>query len=293
MNLFDDLPDICRRNVPLAPLTWFKLGGPAQYLIEPKTAKQLATVVRRCHKTRTPIRFLGLGANVLVNDDGVRGAVVRLTQDAFMETRFDGPRVTAGGGVSLAKLVIACVRRGLSGLEHVAGIPASVGGAIRMNCGGKFGEIGTAVRSVRVVNPAGEIFVRERDDLEFRYRYCGLGSDQVIAATFQLNKTDPHALRERFDEIWMYKQNTQPPLGVQSAGCIFRNPNRQSAGELIDRAGLKGLRHGTAAVSDRHANFIVADVPGRASDIIELIEMVRERVAEAHGIDLTPEVQIW
>ncbi len=293
MSLFDDLGDVCRRGVPLAPLTWFRLGGPAEYLIEPETEAQLATVVRRCRDTDTPIRFLGLGANVLVKDAGVSGVVVRLVGAAFAATTFEGKEVSAGAGVNLTRLVMACVRRGLAGLEQVAGIPASVGGAIRMNCGGRFGEIETAVRSVRVMGPDGRIGERRRDALAFGYRSCDLGQDPVVSVEFVLRETDPAALRKRYDEIWNYKQSTQPPLGASSAGCIFRNPNGRSAGELLDRAGLKGLRHGSAMVSERHANFIVADPDGRASDVIELIGLMRRGVAESHGVDLVPEVQVW
>lgn len=293
MILFDDLGEICRRNVPLAPLTWFKLGGPAEYLIEPTTEEQLSTVVRRCHDTGTPCRFLGLGANVLINDQGVRGAVIRLTHEAFTQTAIDGATVAAGAGASLAKLILSCIRRGLAGLEHLAGIPASVGGAVRMNCGGRYGEIGKAVHSIRAIGPDGRIHVRQRDDLTFGYRHCDLGRDHVVSATFSLDETDRVDLHDRFREIWMYKQNTQPPLGSQSAGCIFRNPNGRSAGQLIDTAGLKGLRRGGAYVSERHANFIIAEAGSRGADVIGLIDMVRERVADSHGVDLVPEVQIW
>ncbi|MFQ5422470.1 MAG: UDP-N-acetylmuramate dehydrogenase [Phycisphaerae bacterium] len=293
MSLFDDLGDICRCGVPLAPLTWFRLGGPAEYLIEPETEEQLATVVRRCRDTDTPIRFLGLGANVLIQDVGVSGVVIRLVRTAFATTAFEREGVTAGAGVNLTRLVMACVRRGLTGLEQVAGIPASVGGAIRMNCGGRFGEIETAVRSVRVMGSDGRIGERRREELAFGYRSCDLGQDLVVAVEFALRETDPAVLRKRYDEIWNYKQSTQPPLGAPSAGCIFRNPSGRSAGELLDHAGLKGLRHGSAMVSERHANFIVADPGGCAADVIELIGLMQRGVAETQGVNLVPEVQIW
>jgi UDP-N-acetylmuramate dehydrogenase len=293
MNSFDDLGEACRRGVSLGPLTWFKLGGPAEYLIDPASEAQLAAIVRHCRQHNIPMRVLGLGANLLVNDDGVSGVVLRFESAAFTQTVFSGATVTAGAGVSLAKLVLATVKRGLAGIEHLAGIPASIGGAIRMNCGGKYGDISTAVRSVRVVSPAGEIYDRDRDELEFGYRHCRLGGDFVVAATFALCPTDPEELHTRFREIWMYKQNTQPTLSEQSAGCIFRNPDGHSAGRLIDQAGLKGCRVGGAFVSDRHANFIIADPGTTAADIRELISVIQRRVEAAHGISLQPEVQIW
>jgi UDP-N-acetylmuramate dehydrogenase len=293
MNLFDDLAESCRRNVLLAPLTWFGLGGPAQYLIEPMTEEQLAAVVRRCHETDTEIRLLGSGANVLVPDEGVAGVVVRLTADAFCKTDYQGGTVTAGAGVDLTHLVRHTVRRGLAGLENLAGIPGTVGGGIRMNCGGRHGEIGTAVEHVRVVGRDGQIHQRDHDDLAFGYRHCSLGGEFVVSATFGLSEMDPGELVRRFRQIWMYKQNTQPPLGMRSVGCIFRNPNGRSAGALIDQAGLKGLRIGGAHVSDRHANFILADRGAKAADVRRLIEVIRGRVEGQCGLRLEPEVAIW
>lgn len=293
MNLFDDLADICRRGVPLAPLTWYRLGGPADYLIEPRNEAELGIVIRRCNDANVPLRILGFGANVLVSDAGFRGVVVRLTADAFTSVEYQGNRVIAGAGLDLTRLVRNTVRRGLAGLENLAGIPGTVGGGIRMNCGGRYGEIGTAVRVVSVVGTDGELITRDRDDLDFAYRHSALGRDWVVRVEFGLQPTDPHELVQRFREIWMYKQNTQPPLGANSAGCIFRNPPGQSAGMLIDRAGLKGLRIGSAHVSERHANFLLADKHGKASDVARLIQLVADRVEEHSGIRLRPEIEIW
>lgn len=294
MNLFDDLPEnICRRDVPLAPLTWFQLGGPADYLLEPRTEAQLALIVRRCHESGTPLHVLGHGANLLVPDEGVRGAVVRLTEGELAGSAFEGDLVLAGSGCDMTKLVMACVRRGLAGLEQLAGIPGTLGGGIAMNCGGRYGDISSAVVSVRVMNPAGEVRTRPREELNFAYRQSELGADLVVSAALRLCATDPVALQARYREIWNYKHETQPALGAPSAGCIFRNPAGHSAGQLIDRAGLKGYRIGSAFVSDRHANFAMADRGGRAADVRKLIDLIIERVAEHSGIRLETEVRIW
>jgi len=298
MSLFDDIASPVRERVPLAPFTWFKLGGPAEYLFEPQSIADLARIISRCRESGTPLRFLGLGANLIVRDEGVPGVVVRLTAPAFNEF-LDAPRssgshlLTAGAGVDMTKLVLSTVKRGLAGLEQIAGIPGTVGGGIAMNCGGRYGEIGKAVHSVRVIGPDGEIYDRDHDDLQFSYRRTALGEDCVVGVTFQLHPQDPAALDRRFREIWMYKQNTQPPLGCQSVGCIFRNPEGHSAGQLIDNSGLKGHRLGTAYVSDRHANFVLADTGGKAADVIRLIEEITERVEQRTGIRLEPEVKIW
>lgn len=294
MNLFNDLPEnICRRNVSLAPLTWFQLGGPADYLIEPETESQLATIVQRCRDSGTPIHVLGFGANLLVADEGVRGVVVKLTSGAFTDVRFDGGSVFVGGGLDMTKLVKVCVRRGLSGVEQLAGIPGTVGGGITMNCGGRYGDISTAVDRVRMILPDGTSMERSRAELDFSYRHSAVADQIVVGAKLQLSETDPEALNTRFREIWNYKQATQPALGAPSAGCIFRNPAGHSAGQLIDRAGLKGFRVGSAFVSDRHANFAMADRGGRASDVRALIDTIIARVADHSGIRLEPEVKIW
>lgn len=294
MNLFDDLPEnVCRRNVPLGPLTWFQLGGPADYLIEPQSEAQLAFVVKRCHDSGTPLHVLGLGANLLVSDEGVRGVVLRLTQGDLINTVFEGEHALIGGGCDMTRLVLTCVKRGLAGLEQLAGIPGTVGGGITMNCGGKYGDISSVVVSVRVMGPDGTIRTRPREDFRFSYRHCELNSDIVIGTAFRLQPTDPASLHRRFREIWDYKFNTQPPLGAPSAGCIFRNPVGHSAGQLIDRAGLKGFRLGSAFVSDRHANFAMADRGGKAADVRKLIDAIIDRVEQNSGIRLEPEVKIW
>ncbi len=293
MNLFGDLADICRRDVPLGPMTWFGIGGHAEFLIEPKNEQQLSVVLHRCRETQTPVRVLGLGANVLVADEGVRGVVLRLSSDAFTKSTYGEATLTAGGGADMIKLVRESVRRGLAGIEALAGIPGTVGGGICMNCGGKFGEISTVVESIRVISPDGLIRERSKSDLQFGYRRCNLGDELVLSAMFDLTPTDPVALDTRFREIWQYKQATQPPLGTQSAGCIFRNPTGNSAGKLIDQAGLKGFRVGSAWISTQHANFAIADKGGRASDVIRLITTVADRVADTFGVRLEPEVKIW
>lgn len=293
MTLFADLADICRCEEPLAPRTWFRIGGPAEYFLQPRTDAQLATIIRRCHESGTPVRFLGLGANVLVSDRGVRGAVVHLGDPHFNAMEFDGDTALVGAGADMTKLVLAAVRGGAAGLEQLAGIPGSVGGGIAMNCGGRYGDISSAVQTVTGITPRGEIVERAAAELDFGYRHSSLGDDCAVRVRFALRREDPAELNRRFREIWDYKKATQPPLGDASVGCIFRNPPGQSAGLLIDRAGLKGEQFGTAYVSDRHANFILSRAGGRAADVLALIGQIRRRVRDHAGIILQPEVRIW
>ncbi len=283
---------IIKHNVPLAPLTWFRLGGPAKYLIEPRDAAELSAIVRRLNEEKIPTCILGGGANLLISDQGVNGAVIRLTAPAFNQVEISGAQVRAGGGQDVAKLVVQVVRAGLGGLECLAGIPGSVGGEIRMNAGGAFGDIGSRVLEISVMDSAGNLDTRKRDDLVFEYRKSNINAKFILSATFDMEPGNPERLAERMKEIWMYKQNTQP-LRANSAGCIFRNVNGKSAGAIIDQAGLKGLRVGGAEISTQHANFIVADPQAKAADVIELIETVKSRVHDTMKIDLEPEVVIW
>ncbi|MCA9255717.1 MAG: UDP-N-acetylmuramate dehydrogenase [Phycisphaerales bacterium] len=294
MNLFADLPDgVVKADAPLAPLTWFKLGGRADFLLRPQDEQQLSLIVRRCGETQTPIHTLGLGANILVPDEGVRGVVLRLDAPRFSGIHFANDTLIAGGGADMTAIVKRCVREGLTGLEQLAGIPGTVGGGIAMNCGGRYGDISTAVASVETIDPHGVRRVMAPSDLGFGYRTSSVGDRIVTRVTFGLERTDVESLRARFREIWDYKHSTQPSLGALSVGCIFRNPSGDSAGRLIDSAGLKGLRIGSAFVSEQHANFAMADRGGNATDVRRLIDCVRDRVEDFCGIRLEPEVKLW
>jgi len=292
MTLFAGLEAIVKQNEPLASRTWFGLGGPAQYLIQPRTTDELIEIVRRCRENNVPARVLGGGANLLVDDAGVKGAVIHLGQGAFTEVTFMEGGVRASAGADMGKLVLRCVREGMSGLECLTGIPGTIGGCVRMNAGGAFGDIGNIIESVQVMNDDGEVFTRYRTDLAFAYRSTNISSRFILAAEFRLSEDDPHRILKQVKQIWIYKKNTQP-LGKRNAGCIFKNPRGMSAGALIDRAGLKGKRIGGAYVSEKHANFILADDGATASDVLKLINHIRDVVYERNGVYLELEVEVW
>ncbi len=283
------------RDVPLGPLTWYGVGGKAALLARPRDEAQLAALVQRCRSADVPVYVLGSGANLLVSDVGVDAVVVRLDAEPFVTMRVDGTAVTAGGGFDLFKLVLETARAGLSGLETVAGIPATVGGAVRMNAGGAYGEIGGLVRRVRVMNRAGEVYDRHRDGLRFEYRRSNVDEPIILEVEFELAEDDPDDLMRRVKEIFLYKKSTQP-MADASAGCAFKNPREQSelsAGALIDRAGLKGFRLGGAEVSKKHANFIVTHAGCTASDVLAVIEHVQQTVQQRFGVTLEREVVVW
>ncbi len=292
MPSLEQFQDITRRDEPLAPYTWLKTGGAAQYLITPRNPDELIEVVRCCHQNHIPTRVLGGGSNLLVRDEGVPGVVLRLSDPAFSRITVEGTIVTAGSGASLSHLISHSVKAGLAGLDTLVGIPGTVGGALHGNAGGKSGDIGQHVRSVRVVTITGDSFVREEDELEFAYRSSSLNELIILEAKFALHHEDPEEITRRMRKLWIMKKATQP-LTFQSAGCIFKNPRGMSAGWLIDQAGLKGTRIGEAEFSDRHANFIVTHPGATSKDVHRLIDLARSKVSEQFGVDLELEVQIW
>jgi UDP-N-acetylmuramate dehydrogenase len=285
-----------RRHVPLGPRTWYGVGGPADFLAEPRNETELAELLAACHAANMPVHVLGKGANVLVAEAGVHGVVVQLNAAPFRQIDLTAPTVTAGGGADLEKLITTTARAGLAGLEGLAGIPASVGGAIRMNAGGRFGEIGPHVQHVRCMTHRGQVIEHDRSDLQFAYRRSNIAEPIILSATFDLTPGDASALRKRLKDVMAYKKTSQP-MAARSAGCAFKNPpaevSDRPAGRLIDEAGLKGARIGGAEVSTQHANFIVLHEGGTADDAIALLEHVQRTVAARAGITLEHEIVIW
>lgn len=292
MSLDKGFEHFVKRAEPLAPHTWFHLGGPAEYFAEPQSVDQLQALVRRCRETSTPVRILGGGSNVLVRDEGLSGVVVRLNAPAFSDIALNKDLLSAGGGAKLGHAISTSVREGRAGLEALVGIPGTIGGALHGNAGSRGGDIGQWTCQATVMSRAGEILQRKRDELVFAYRESSLDELVILSAQFQLEQDDPEELTKRMQKQWIVKKASQP-LGHQSAGCIFKNPRGMSAGMLIEQAGLKNTRIGQAEVSDRHANFIIADPGATSADVLKLIEVVRERVMERLGIELETEIEIW
>lgn len=320
--LFADLSVRVETDAPLAAHTWFGIGGRADVLVHPRDEASLAMMLRRCHQSGIPVRVLGSGANLLVSDEGVDGVVVKLDEPAFREVKSNASgtleALRAGAGADLARLVNDCARRGLEGLSPMAGVPASIGGAVRMNAGGRFGAIGDVVHAVALLSLDGSLNVFPAAEIRFGYRETSLPAGVILWSSFSLREDDPLAVRERVKEIFAHKKSTQP-LADHSAGCVFRNPmvpsgdrpngapgtapsaerapgargERESAGRLIDLAGLKGHSIGGARVSDRHGNFITVSPGTRTADVEALIQLIRDRVREASGVTLDTEVVIW
>jgi len=292
MNIFSDLEKIVETDYPLANHTWYGLGGPADYFIRPQNIKQLKQVVRRCNENGIRIHVIGFGSNLLIGDDGVRAAVITLQADQFKQTQIEGEMVTAWAGADLSKLVLNCVQKGLSGIEALTGIPGSIGGAVKMNAGGSFGDIGSSVETITLMDNQGNVFEKSKPELRFDYRQTNITAKFILNARLNLTEGDPEQIMRTLKEIWIYKKNNQP-LNTKNSGCIFKNPRGVSAGALIDRAGLKGLKIGGAAVSEKHANFIIAEKDCTSRDVMRLIDAIKERVKEQFDTELELEIEIW
>jgi UDP-N-acetylmuramate dehydrogenase len=292
MDIFSGLEKIVERQYSLANCTWYGLGGAADYFIRPETVEQLQEVVQRCNDNGIRIYVLGFGSNLLIDDKGVRGAVIKLDAEQFSSSQFGAEEVTAWAGAELSSLVLDCVKKGLSGIESLTGIPGSVGGAVKMNAGGNFGDIGAAAESVTLMDSKGKVFEKSKPELMFDYRSTNITAKFILNARLKLNESDPEQIMQTVKEIWIYKKNNQP-LSMKNCGCIFKNPSGESAGALIDRADLKGLQIGGAVVSEKHANFIIAQPGCTSKDVLRLIDAIRERVKEHFDIELELEIEMW
>ena len=285
-----------RRDHPLAPFTSFRIGGPADLMFEPADVEMLGRVLAAAHELRIPVTRLGGGTNVLVSDRGVRGLVIRLGRD-FDYRRWGDEieqtvTVDVGAATRLGKLVKESVERGLEGLEFAAGIPGTVGGGALMNAGAFGGEIGAAIVDIEGVSLDGKKIVFDRSELEFSYRRLALRVELMVTSVrFRLLRSSVGKLR-RIVEAVQGKRRSKQPLGLPNAGSIFKNPQGEFAGRLIERAGLKGRTLGQAQVSPGHANFIVNLGGAKASDVRDLMGLIQDEVWERSGVWLEPEVRL-
>ena len=288
----EDFSEILQRDVPLSKYTWLQLGGPAQYFVTPRSEAELLEVVGVCRSQQLPIHILGSGSNLLVRESGVQGVVIRVVEPLLGEISIEGTSLTAGGGALLSHVVAEAVRAGLGGIEYLVGIPGTIAGAVVGNSGGRTGDIGQLVTSIRVLSLDNKIAERRGDELSFSYRRSSIQDQLVMSATLELTRDDSEELTRRMRKNWIMKRSTQP-LADQSAGCIFRNPRGLSAGALIEQCGLKGLSVGKARISERHANFIVTESGATSKDVEQLISRIQKAVAEKFAVDLELEIKVW
>jgi UDP-N-acetylmuramate--L-alanine ligase/UDP-N-acetylenolpyruvoylglucosamine reductase len=280
-----------RRDEPMARHTSMRVGGPAEYWVEPASERDLARLLQYCHVREIPVTVIGRGTNLLVLDGGIQGVVISLTHEEFSKIEVDGERILARAGARLKTIVTVATKHNLGGLEFMEGIPGSLGGALRMNAGAMGRQTFDIVDWVRYIGYSGDIYDAEAKHLPVAYRSCPVFHNHVaVSAILRGTKTEKKAIDGKLRAFAEKRWASQP--AKPSAGCIFKNPAAIPAGKLIEELGLKGMSVGGARISEMHGNFIVNEGRATASDVLQLIAAIRERARLERGIDLEPEVMI-
>ncbi len=295
-------------NEPLSAYTSIKIGGPVDVMVFPEDPESLKNVLVSAGRGGIPFFVVGAGTNILIKDGGVQGIAISLKSFEKIERIRNIGEITRGSfpatdpedlivlfveaGVLLGNLINVTKKNGYSGIEALAGIPGTIGGAVSMNAGSFGTEIKDVIVSVALMRTDGEIAIMEKDTLAFSYRNSNIPNNTIIlSASIVLKKDNPEHIGVRIKEFLRQRKGTQP-AGESSAGCIFKNPKGNYAGRLIDAAGCKGMGRGDAAVSSVHANYFINKNAATSKDVIELMEAVKERVSEFSGILLEPEIRI-
>jgi UDP-N-acetylmuramate dehydrogenase len=276
-------------DVPMAKYTWMKVGGPADFYIEPADKNDVISIVTYFREHNYPWTMLGRGSNILVSDEGIRGAVLNI-ENSLSDIRRENNVVFAEAGVRLTKFVDFCIHNELAGVEMLAGIPGTIGGAVAMNAGAHGGEIADHLVGVEIIRN-GMVQRIQKDEESFAYRRSRFSDDVVLGASFQLQHGDKKKLSATRREFILKRNETQP-LEYPNLGSMFKNPPNTFAAKLIEQAGLKGKRVGDAQVSEKHANFIINLGNAKAADILKLIDLVQRTVYQNSGLKLELEVKI-
>lgn len=293
-----DLADIVGEEhvhvqAPLSEYTTFRIGGPAQFVVEPSSEHEVCEIVTLCRACDVPFRVLGLGSNVLASDEGIDGVVIRLA-DRFSAIEIDGCILVAQAGATNEAIAEASCKAGLAGYEFASGIPGTVGGAAIMNAGAYDGEFRHVALEVRCLTPEGDIVDVPAKEAAWSYRHSMMMDKGyvVLGATLELAPSSEHEVRAVIDDLSARRAEKQP-LDMPSAGSTFKRPEGYYAGKLIQDAGLRGYCIGGAQVSEKHTGFVVNAGNATAADVRALIAYVQQRVLENDGVLLEPEVRVW
>jgi UDP-N-acetylmuramate dehydrogenase len=282
---------LCFMNESLKKHTTYGIGGPADLMIFPKSKQDLIKVIEIINENKIQLTILGSGSNVLVSDNGIRGAVISL-KNSLKQIEVDENILYAECGTMLGKIVKHAVKNNLIGLENLNGVPGTLGGALIMNAGAWGGEISENLIHVEVINSKSEIQKIQKKDLNFSYRQSSFNKDDILlSAKFNLKKADKDIIKENFIEAQSGRKKSQP-LNKRSAGSLFKNPKNNSAGKLLDEAGLKGFSIGDAKISEKHANFFINDGDATSKDMLMLIKKAHKEVKDKFNINLSLEVKL-
>lgn len=281
-----------KTKVKLANWTSFKIGGPAKFFFEPGNLQSLEEVLLLAKNARMKVFILGSGTNLLVGDFGVDGIVIRLDAKYFKGIYNKDTYITAGSGLKLNQLILFAKEKGLSGLEFLAGIPGTLGGALAGNAGAWGKSIGELVKQAYVLDYEGQPKLFNSRELKFAYRESNLNKYIIISATLKLQSADKGAIARKIKK-YLLKRGKVQNNSFPNAGCVFKNPGKKSAGFLIDTCGLKGTAKGGASISSRHANFILNSHKAKSGDVLFLMNLIRKKVKARFRINLEPEIKIW
>ena len=282
---------VIRRDEPMAKHTTLRVGGPADFYVEPANENDLSAILKFCSERGVKFFMLGRGSNLIVRDGGFRGVVICLSSPEFSRIEIDGTRLRVGAGAKQKNVAVEAKRAGLSGVEFLEGIPGSIGGALRMNAGAMGGETFNAVESVRVMSISGGVREMKPSEMAVEYRHCAFLKKHIaLSAVFQCTLAPREEIEARMKAFSEKRWSSQP--AAPSAGCMFKNPAAIPAGRLIDELGLKGVKIGGARVSLEHGNFLLNDGNATAKDVLGLINFLQAKAKAERGIELSPEVEI-
>lgn len=292
---YQKLTKVCARvfcDEPMNRHTTFKIGGCADYFAVPSSETEISDIIKLCREENVEYTVIGNGSNLLVSDFGISGVVINIS-DSLSDIKTDGTKITAGAGVLLSRLANAALSKGLAGLEFAAGIPGTLGGGIFMNAGAYGGELKDVIKSVSYIDEEGLLKTAQREELGFGYRKSMFSgrSCVILSCILELEEGDREEIKAKMAELNAKRANKQP-LSMPSAGSTFKRPEGHYAGGLIEQAGLKGCSIGGAAVSEKHAGFVVNTGGATAGDVMNLIKHIQKEVREKFSVDLEPEVKM-
>jgi UDP-N-acetylmuramate dehydrogenase len=289
---FSGFEHIVRKNESLSTFTGLRFGGICEFFAEPTSQTELTELVKTCNGQDVPIRVLGGGSNLIVCSDVVPGMVIHLSSAAFCNIEVVGSTLRSGGGAALVQLISTAAREGLEGLEQLAGIPGTVGGAVRTNAGTNSGDIGQRTTSVMVLTRGGDLETRGRDELRFSYRKSSLNDLVVLEAEFDLQQADANEITRKMQTLWIVNKGQQP-LGRERSLCMFQDHGGVKASSLIEQAGLKGFKQGGVAVSDSHANYMIVDESATCADALAILAYIQTEVDSQLGVSIKKQIEIW
>ncbi|MCH1496296.1 MAG: UDP-N-acetylmuramate dehydrogenase [Rubripirellula sp.] len=292
MSFPDELMHLIRTDEPLGPLVWLGIGGPARYFAEPVEQEDVQKLIQAANEADLPVRILGGGSNLLVRESGFDGLVISMSGSATSGLEIDGTRMTVGAGAKLSHAVIKSVGAGLGGIEHLVGIPGTVGGAVMGNASSDGRDIGSAVESVTVLERSGEQRVLTQQEAGFSHRKSSLVGLAILSVTFQLESRDVTALTKRMQKLWIGR-NASRPNDEPRMAMPFVEPDQMSVNDLLQQVGMAGVCEGEVSLDTQNPQFLVARSGATSEQCMKLIGRVREQVLLQTGIDLQLNLQIW